>query len=73
MALHPNVKKSTGIAWSLLLLLFFTRHSDNKAVSVVSFVGGGSMLLGGWKVVVEAVDFLDQLADELYWNRRKTS
>jgi len=72
MALHPNLRHTAGIACSLVALTFVLKHSDSKGLSLISWIGGGSLLVGGYKVVVEAVDFLDQLADQLYWNRRKT-
>jgi hypothetical protein len=71
MAIHPNWKRTCGAGCSLLLLSFILKHSDNKGLAALSWVGGGSILIGGYKVVVEAVDFLDQIIDQLYWNRRK--
>jgi hypothetical protein len=71
MALHPNLKKSFGAGVSLLLLGFALHNSDNKGLSVLAWVGGGSILIGSYKVFTEGVDFLDQLADRLYWDKRK--
>ncbi len=71
MALHPNLKKSFGAGLSLLLLGFALHNSDNKALSVLAWIGGGSILAGGYKVFSESVDFFDQLADRLYWDKRK--
>jgi hypothetical protein len=73
MALHANLKKSLGAGVSLLLLGFALHHSDNKGMSVLAWIGGGSILIGSYRVISEGVDFLDQLADRLYWDKRKSS
>jgi hypothetical protein len=71
VALHPNLKKSFGAGVGLLLLGFALHNSDNKGLSVLAWVGGGSILIGSYRVIVDGVDFLDQLADRLYWDKRK--
>lgn len=73
MAIHPNWKRTCGAGCSLLLLGFILKHSDNRGLSALSWVGGGSILIGGYRLVVEAVDFLDQIIDQLYWSRRNPS
>lgn len=70
MALHPNLKRSFGAGLSVLLLGLALHNSDNKGLSILAWVGGGSILLGGYKVFSEGVDFLDQLADRLYWDKK---
>ncbi|HEY6271687.1 MAG TPA: hypothetical protein VIX19_06795 [Terriglobales bacterium] len=70
MALHPNLKRSSGAALSLLLLSFVLHNNDNKGLSVLAWIGGGSILFGGYKVFSESVDLLDQLADRFFWNKR---
>jgi hypothetical protein len=72
MALHPNFKRSFGAGLSLLLLGFALHSSDEKGLTVLSWIGGGSILLGGYKVFTEGVDFLDQLADRFYWDKRNS-
>lgn len=71
MALHPNLKKSFAAGISLLLLGLALHNSDNKGLSVLAWIGGGSILAGGYKVFTEGVDFLDQLADRFFWNKGK--
>ena len=39
----------------------------------LAWIGGGSILIGSYRVISEGVDFLDQLADRLYWDKRKSS
>ena len=71
MALHPNWRKSLGVGFSLIALGIVLHYSDDTPTSLLSWIGGGSIFIGGYKVVVEAVDFLDGLSDQLYWNRKK--
>jgi hypothetical protein len=71
MALSPNWRKSLGVGCSLVALGAVLHYSNDTPMSLLSWIGGGSIFIGGYKVVVEAVDFLDGLSDQLYWNRRK--
>jgi hypothetical protein len=71
MAIQPNWKKTFAVASSIIVLGYILRHSNSKGLPLLSWVGGGSIVIGGYRVAVEAADFLDHLADRFYWSKRK--
>lgn len=46
-------------------------RAEHKGWALASWVGGGSIVLGIYRIVTGTADYLDQWIDVLYWNKRR--